>query len=180
MTSIKSKKAFTIIEMIIVVIIIFTVYYLVFTNNSFGIKEEKKEINLLNLREFLLSNFIFKKELSFICIEDSFSCFIKIDGELNKDFKIDNFFKVKPKIYEYSEYLIEKNFYNLRIDNFTYDVIFEFRIDDDYKTNDFILDTLISNVYVFNSIFSKPIEYKTIEDILGDFEKKQNEVMDAF
>ena len=180
MTSIKSKKAFTIIEMIIVVIIMFTVYYLVFTNNSFGIKEEKKEINLLNLREFLLSNFIFKKELSFICIEDSFSCFIKIDGELNKDFKIDNFFKVKPKIYEYSEYLIEKNFYNLRIDNFTYDVIFEFRIDDDYKTNDFILDTLISNVYVFNSIFSKPIEYKTIEDILGDFEKKQNEVMDAF
>ena len=154
--------------------------YLVFTNNSFGIKEEKKEINLLNLREFLLSNFIFKKELSFICIEDSFSCFIKIDGELNKDFKIDNFFKAKPKVYEYSKYLIEKNFYNLRIDNFTYDVIFEFRIDDDYKTNDFILDTLISNVYVFNSIFSKPIEYKTIEDILGDFEKKQNEVMDAF
>lgn len=180
MTSIRSKKAFTLIEMIIVVIIMFTVYYLVFTNNSFGIKEEKKEINLLNLREFLLSNFIFKKELSFICIEDSFSCFIKIDGELNKDFKIDNFFKAKPKVYEYSKYLIEKNFYNLRIDNFTYDVIFEFRIDDDYKTNDFILDTLISNVYVFNSIFSKPIEYKTIEDILGDFEKKQNEVMDAF
>ena len=180
MTSIRSKKAFTLIEMIIVVITMFTVYYLVFTNNSFGIKEEKKEINLLNLREFLLSNFIFKKELSFICIEDSFSCFIKIDGELNKDFKIDNFFKAKPKVYEYSKYLIEKNFYNLRIDNFTYDVIFEFRIDDDYKTNDFILDTLISNVYVFNSIFSKPIEYKTIEDILGDFEKKQNEVRDAF
>ncbi|MGJ0330215.1 prepilin-type N-terminal cleavage/methylation domain-containing protein [Aliarcobacter cryaerophilus] len=180
MTSIRSKKAFTLIEMIIVVIIMFTVYYLVFTNNSFGIKEEKKEINLLNLREFLLSNFIFKKELSFICIEDSFSCFIKIDGELNKDFKIDNFFKAKPKVYEYSKYLIEKNFYNLRIDNFTYDVIFEFRIDDDYKTNDFILDTLISNVYVFNSIFSKPIEYKTIEDILDDFEKKQNEVRDAF
>ncbi len=180
MTSIRSKKAFTLIEMIIVVITMFTVYYLVFTNNSFGIKEEKKEINLLNLREFLLSNFIFKKELSFICIEDSFSCFIKIDGELNKDFKIDNFFKAKPKVYEYSKYLIEKNFYNLRIDNFTYDVIFEFRIDDDYKTNDFILDTLISNVYVFNSIFSKPIEYKTIEDILDDFEKKQNEVRDAF
>ena len=61
MTSIRSKKAFTLIEMIIVVIIMFTVYYLVFTNNSFGIKEEKKEINLLNLREFLLSNFIFTR-----------------------------------------------------------------------------------------------------------------------
>ena len=71
MTCIRSKKAFTLIEMIIVVIIMFTVYYLVFTNNSIGIKEEKKEINLLNLREFLLSNFIFKKELSFICIGDS-------------------------------------------------------------------------------------------------------------
>ncbi|RBQ31951.1 hypothetical protein CRU92_04065 [Arcobacter sp. FW59] len=180
MNSIKDKKAFTLIELIIVILILLLIYSLVFSNKSFIVNEDKENLTILNLREFLINNFDFKEDIKFSCIEDNFSCFIKIDNRLKEDFKIENFFTIKPNIYEYNNYKKDIYFKDLRIDNFDYKVIFELRIDNDYKINEFILDNLNGEIYLFNSIFKDPVIYKSFDDILDNFDKNQKEVKDAF
>ena len=62
------------------------------------------------------------------------------------------------------------DFKELRVDNMNYNVIFELKINADYKTNEFIIDTKDNNVFVFNSIFTKPKIYKTLSESLEVFD----------
>lgn len=180
MKLIRVKKAFTLIELIIVIVLISTTYFLVFSNNSFSVKKNEKILDLLNLKEYLLNNFEFEKELSFLCIEDDFSCYVKKDGILNKDFKVTNFLKIKPDIYEYNSDERKVKFVELRVDNTNHNVIFELKINSDYKTNEFITDTLDSGVFVFNSIFTKPKIYKSLNESFEVFNINKTKVKDAF
>lgn len=180
MDLIRVKKSFTLIELIVVILIISIVYILVFSSSSFSIKNEKEKIDLSYLKEFLLKKYNFKNEVSFLCIENDFSCFVKVDGKIDKDFKIDHFFKQKPEVYKYYKKEQKEEFSDIRIDNFNYKVIFELKIDSDYKTNEFILDTLQNEVYIFNSIFTKPKVYPTLRDSFEIFEKNEKEVKNAF
>lgn len=177
---IRVKKSFTLIELIVVILIISATYFLVFSSNSFNLKKEEEKVELLNLKDFLLENFVFEKNLSFVCIEENFSCFVKVDNELFKDFEIKHFFKIKPNVYEYNKDERNLEFNELRINNFNYKVIFELKIDSDYKTNEFILDTLDNKVFVFNSIFTKPKIYESLDETFRTFNQKQIEVSDAF
>jgi hypothetical protein len=54
------------------------------------------------------------------------------------------------------------------------------KINSDYKINEFIIDTLENEVFVFNSIFTKPKIYKTLRDSYEVFEVNKTEVKDAF
>lgn len=180
MSLIRVKKAFTLIELIIVIVLISTTYFLVFSNNSFSVKKDEKILDLFNLKEYLLNNFEFEKELSFLCIEDDFSCYIKKDGILDKDFKVTNFFKTKPDIYEYNSDEKKVEFEELRVDNANHDVIFELKINSDYKTNEFMADTLNSEIFVFNSIFTKPKIYKSLNESFEVFNINKTKVKDAF
>lgn len=65
MKFIRVKKAFTLIELIIVILITGVTYFLIFSNNSFSLKNTDKKVDLQNLKEFLLQNFSFEKKLSF-------------------------------------------------------------------------------------------------------------------
>ncbi len=177
---IRVKKAFTLIELIIVIVLISTTYFLVFSNDSFSVKKDEKILDLFNLKEYLLNNFEFEKELSFLCIEDDYSCYIKKDGILDKNFKVTNFFKTEPDIYQYNSDEEKVEFEKLRVDNVNHNVIFELKINSDYKTNEFIADTLDSGVFVFNSIFTQPKKYKSLNDSFESFELNQKEVKDAF
>lgn len=174
------KKSFTLIELIIVILIISTTYLLIFSNSSFNIKSQEEKISLYNLKDFLLKKFDYEKELSFVCVEKDFVCYVKVDGKLVKDFKINNFFKKIPDIYEYKAQEKRLEFKDIRIENFDYGVIFELKINSDYKTNEFILDTLENEVYVFNSIFTKPKIYKSLNESFEVFNQEQIEVKDAF
>lgn len=177
---IRVKKAFTLIELIIVIVLISTTYFLVFSNNSFSVKKNEKILDLFNLKEYLLNNFEFEKELSFLCIEDDFSCYVKKDGILDKNFKVTNFFKTKPDIYEYNSDERKVEFEELRVDNVNHNVIFELKINSDYKTNEFITDTLDSEIFVFNSIFTKPKIYKSLNESFEVFNINKTKVKDAF
>lgn len=179
MNLIRVKRGFTLIELIIVIILIFSTYFLVFSNNTFSDKKEKKRLDLFNLREYLLNNFRFEKELAFSCIEEKFSCYVKVDGKLDKNFKVISFFKEIPDIYEYSPKEVKVELPELRIDNKGYSVIFELKINSDYKTNEFIIDTQ-DNVLIFNSIFTKPMVYKTLNESLEVFNINKTKVKDAF
>ena len=66
------------------------------------------------------------------------------------------------------------------MNNFNYNVIFELKINRDYKTNEFIIDTLNNEVYVFNSIFTEPKIYKTLQESYEVFELNKSEVKNAF
>lgn len=177
---IRVKKAFTLIELIIVILIISTTYLLIFSNNNFNIKNQEEKITLYNLKDFLLKNFEFEKELSFLCIEKDFTCYVKTDGKIVEDFKINHFFKKIPDIYEYNIQERRVEFKDLRIENFDYKVVFELKINSDYKINEFILDTLENEIYVFNSIFTKPKFYQTLSESFEVFNLNQIEVKDAF
>jgi len=71
-------------------------------------------------------------------------------------------------------------FKELRVDNFNYDVIFELKINSDFKTNEFIVDTFENKVYVFNSIFTKPKIYNSLNESFETFNIQEIEVKDAF
>ena len=180
MSSIRVKKSFTLIELIIVILIISVTYLLIFSNSNFDVKSQKERLTLYSLKNFLLKNFEFKKNLSFVCIEDKFTCFVKVDDKLQKDFKIEKFFKQKPDVYEYDKDEKKVEFKELRVDNFNYEVIFELKINSDYKTNEFIIDTLTDGIFVFNSIFTNPKVYKTLRDSYEAFEQNKLEVKNAF
>lgn len=180
MNLIRVKKSFTLIELIVVILIMSTTYLLVFSSNTFSFKKNEEKVTLYNLKDFLMNNFSFEKELSFICIEEDFTCFVKADRKLIKDFKIKNFFKQKPEIYEYKIESERVDFKELRIDNFEYRVIFELKINNDYKTNEFIVDTLKDEVYVFNSIFTKPKIFKSLNEVAEAFRINQLEIKNAF
>lgn len=180
MNFIRVNKAFTLIELVLVIILISSTYFLVFSGSNFTIKPEKTKITLIDLKEFLLKNFKFERELSFVCIEDKFTCYIKIDNNILKSFKVENFFNTKPDVYEYNQNENRIDFDDIRIDDISNNVIFELKIDNDYKSNEFILDTLEDKVYVFNSLFKKAELFTSISEVIEDFNKKQLEVRDAF
>lgn len=180
MLKFKVKKAFTLVELIIVIVLISSTYYLVFSSNNFSIQEQSEKVSLENLKEFLMKTFNFEKELSFSCIENDFTCYVKADGKLIKDIRIENFFKFTPTVYEYQEEEKRVEFEEIKIDDINYNVIFEFKINSDFKTNEFIVDTQDNKIYVFNSIFNKAKLYTSLNEAFEVFRTNKFEVKDAF
>lgn len=178
--SIRGKRGFTLIELIIVILLIGITYYLVISNNSFKLEEKKADLSLLNLKEFLIKTFPYEKELDFFCIETDLSCHIQIDGIVQKDFKVEKLFKTIPEVYEYSKIRTRIDFEDKRVNDETQRVIFEFKIDNDFKTNEFILDDLQNSIYAFNSIYQKPKIYKNLDEMYEVFNTSEVEVRDAF
>ncbi len=179
MNLIRVKRGFTLIELIIVIALISSTYFLVFSNNSFSVKKNETKLDFYNLKEYLLSNFEFKNELKFSCIEEDLMCYIIIDGKINENLKIQKFLKKIPDVYKYNADSIKVDFAELKINYMNYKVIFELKIDKDYKTNEFIVDTQ-DNVLIFNSIFTRPIAYKTLNESLEVFNINKTKVKDAF
>lgn len=178
---IRVKKSFTLIELVVVIILISTVYLLMFSNTPFLSSEVKKEkFSLANTKEFLIKNFEFKDEISLVCVEKNFDCFIKIDGSINEKVKIENVFTTIPEVYEYNNSQIKVDFESARIDNLDYDVVFEFKMNRDYKFKEYIVDTLENRVYVFNSIYQEAKIYESLNEVFEIFEKNILEVKDAF
>lgn len=180
MNFIRVKKGFTLIELVVVIILIMSAYFLIFSNSNFTLKKDKIVLSLENLRETMLENFEFNDNLSFVCIEENYECFFEIDGKLDEKSGIKNFFKDKPIIYEYKKELKAIEYFQVEINNTKQDIIFEFKINNDYKSNEFILDTSNEKVYVFNSIFKEPKIYSSLNEVKDNFERNEIEVKDAF
>lgn len=178
--SIRVKSAFTLIELIIVILLIGTTYYLVISNNSFKVQEKKENLTLENLKEFLIEKFPFEKNLDFFCIESDLSCHIQIDDIVQKDFKVEKLFKTIPEVYEYSKIRTRIDFEDKKVNDETQRVVFEFKIDNDFKTNEFILDDLQNSIYTFNSIYQKPKIYRNLDEVYEVFNTSEVEVRDAF
>jgi len=174
------KQSFTLIELIIVIILISISYYLIFSNSNFKIEKQKNSVSLLNVKEYLIKNYEFENELSLLCIIDDLSCYIKIDGIINEEEKLESFFKSKPDVYKYQKEEELIDYESIDIGNISQDVIFELKINSDYKSNEIIVDTLNEKVYLFNSIFNEVKVYPSLQEVFETFNTNQLEVQDAF
>ena len=175
-----NKKSFTLMELVIVIVLVSIMYYFVLSNNFESDNKRKEGLSLINLKSYLLS-FDFKNSASIKCIEsDDYDCYVFLDNKLEKDLSIKNLFKDKPSIYEYTKEQDRMEFGNLKLDTFEeFNVVFEYSIGADMKSKDFILDTG-EKIYVFNSIYNKPIQLKYLYEVLDSFENRVSEVKDVF
>ncbi len=174
------RKAFTLIELIIVIILISVSYYLIFSNSNFNINNEKERVSLLDIKKYLIENFEFQNEISLICINEDLVCYVKTDEIINEGIKIVNLFENKPDVYKYQKQEEIIDYESIDIDNLSQDVIFELKINSDYKTNEIIVDTLNDKVYLFNSIFNEVKIYSSLQEVFETFNINQLEVQDAF
>lgn len=177
--SIGVKKAFTLIELVLVIVLISTIAYL--TATSFNFKtQEKYKVNLENLKEFLLKNFEFNKKLSLTCIEDdTLDCYVFIDGIENKDIKIENLFTQLPEVYNYDRDLSDYEFGTIRLNDIDYKPFFQLDINSDRKHKNIVLDTIDKKVYLFSSISKKPEVFDNTNEIIDRFYDLEIEVKDA-
>jgi prepilin-type N-terminal cleavage/methylation domain-containing protein len=93
------KKAFSLIELMIVIVIVGVVYTLAITKLK-SIKEDSLKPNLTNLKIYLSS---FSKEnvadVRIFCFDDCSDCSIYVDGKKVKD--IDGFLDSNVEVYRY-------------------------------------------------------------------------------
>lgn len=175
------KKGFTLVELIIVIILISATYVLVFSTNNFSLsKSDASKISLVNLKEYLIKNFEFEKSLKFVCIEDSFDCYIKKDDELLDESKVKGFFKAKPQVFKYQKEQELLEFNSIEIDNTDYDVVFEYSVNSDFKAKDMIVELSSGEAFVMNSIYKYASSYENISDAFETFIENEVEVKDAF
>ncbi len=171
-------KAFTLVELIIVIFLISLIYFLGFSNLNKNINTEE-ELNLKNLKSYLVDNFPYENSLKFICLDyDKYPCFVFVDGNIIKDIKIENFFKIEPRVYKYNKNFDEYSYGEIKIDNITYKKVFELEFDNDFKHKDILVE-YDNKIYFFNSVLSDIKIYDTTNDILSEFDKKITEVRDA-
>jgi hypothetical protein len=173
------KSSFTLLELMLVLILISSSYFLIFPKNTFKI-EVNTNISLLNIKEYLLENFNFENDLSLVCVDDKLYCYVIIDDTINQELRIENLFNSIPDVYEYNSKEKKIEFEEIRVNNISRDVFFRLDINNDYKVNELILDTLEDKVYVFNSLFSRAKSYDDLSGAFEDFNRRKEEVKDAF
>ena len=150
-----NKKAFTLIELLIVLIIIGVVYTL------FNPKlTNKKEISRFeDLKKFLVSKY--KPPIKLECFgQKCEKCFVN-----NKELKEYQIFTSKPKTYLFdtSGYISEKEFED--------DKCFEYQIYKN-KSSENILVEKDNQFYVFYSYFKKPKVFANYDDALNEYDNK--------
>lgn len=177
--SIRVKKAFTLIELMLVIILISTVSFLVATNFNFN-TQEKYKVNIGNIKDFLSKKFKFSEKISLTCIEDeSLNCYVFIDGVKNKEIKIENLFTQLPQVYNYDKDLSEYQFTKVRLNDIEYEPFFQLIIDNDGKHKNIVLDTMDEKVYLFSSISKKTEVFENTNEIIDRFFELETEVKDA-
>ena len=100
------RRAFSLIELLIVIVIIGVVYTLAITKFQ-TIKEGGAEVSLLNLKQYLLSvpkqvGVDAYETVRFLCLDDCSSCDVLVDNiKVSEDNSFDGFLDSSIKVYRY-------------------------------------------------------------------------------
>lgn len=173
------RKAFTLMEIVIVVFLMGSVTLLLFSN--FNLPEERKiSVSLENIKEYMLSSFSYEEELSLICVEDEkFSCYIFVDNQRQENIEVNSLFKELPSVYNYDKQLSSLEFKTIKIDDYDENIFFELKIDNDRKHKGIVVDTNDENVYVFNPLSNTTQKYENTNEVVDLFYERETEVRDA-
>ncbi len=173
-------KSFSLIEILIVIIILSSIYGIILFNMQTKEKTTKEKPTLVNLKTFLLNNFVFTNNLKFVCIDEGNTCYVLSDGTLVKHTSFKDFFINKPEVYQYSKSLDILEFKRIKLNKeHMYSAYFEFNINKDRKSDDMIVYD-DDKVYIYNAIYDNPIILNDLNDIADFFDNKIKEVKNAF
>ena len=168
------KKAFSLIELMIVIVIMGLMYTL--SIQSFSNTANKlNKITLLNLKEYIQGQ-DYQKSVRFLCLDDCKSCDILIDGV--KQNTIENILDDSVLSYEYDfisgtrKALIDVYFNS---EGTQEDVCFSYTVDKQ-GVGDQVLVVYKNNVYDFTTYLSPTKKYNSLESAIDAKEKLIREV----
>jgi prepilin-type N-terminal cleavage/methylation domain-containing protein len=168
------KKAFSLIELMIVIVIMGVMYTL--SVQSFSNTANKlNKVTLLNLKEYMQGQ-DYRKSVRFLCLDDCKSCDILIDGV--KQNTIENILddSVLSYIYDFNngtrEALIDVYFNS---EGTQEDVCFSYTVDKQ-GVGDQVLVVYKNNVYDFTTYLSPTKKYSSLESAIDAKEKLIREV----
>lgn len=174
------KKAFSLFELLISIVLILVVYYFVLSNTKTDKTLVSNTYQLENLKK-QLSNINFEKQLEVLCIDNELECFLIKDNNLESYTKIDPLFKSIPKVYKYNKNLEQISYSRIDLkDMLSANVIFRYKINKYNKSQDIIIETKDSGVYIFNSIYNNPIKIQYLNEVYDYFTKNEKRLKDAF
>lgn len=173
------KKAFSLIELLIVIVIIGVVYTLAV--GSFAkMGDASTQVTLKNLKEYLQS-FEYEKSVKFLCFDDCSSCDIVVDGKINEEMKgsFDGFLDSSVKVFRYDfyqgmqEYTNEVYFNNENIEEA---VCFSYTIDKK-GIGEQVFVEFNKKVYDFSSYFGATPIYDSLSEVVDAKEMLNSEVL---
>jgi prepilin-type N-terminal cleavage/methylation domain-containing protein len=171
------KKAFSLIELLIVIVIIGVVYTLAITNLQ-NVKEEKITPSFDNLKEYLRS-FLEEdtQEVRLLCLDDCTLCSVYRDTQKVKE--IESFFDDSVQGYRYDMLQGAREIQNdvfFNKEGTQEDVCFSFSLNRNLVTDQVIV-VYKEKAYDFSSYFEKPVRYDYLEEAIDAREKLRQEVM---
>jgi prepilin-type N-terminal cleavage/methylation domain-containing protein len=161
------KRAFSLVELLVVVVIIGVVYTL--SISSFKKNTLEEQVSFMNIKKFL-KRFDYQKNISLVCLDKSTKCDIYVDG--NKTKTIDSFIDSEVSIYRYDfNYGYVQKEFDIFFDDEDRDedVLFAFTLDKK-GVPDQILVEYNDRYYDMSSYFDNVKEFASI-DAAEDFKK---------
>ena len=169
------KRAFSLIELLIVIVIIGSIYALAI-NNFNKLNDNIKNLNISNLKTYLLS-LPYKDSAKLLCIDNCLDCSLYIDHKKVK--KIDNFLTNNIKKYRYDYnygYTEVKNDTFFNKDDVEEDVCFSFDVDK-YGAGEQVLVEYNDKFYDFSGYFRDVTVYTSLDEATDAKEKLIQEVI---
>jgi prepilin-type N-terminal cleavage/methylation domain-containing protein len=173
------RKAFSLIELMIVIVIIGVVYTLAI-NNFQKIEEEATKVNLHTLKEYL-QKFPHAENVKFLCLNQCTSCNIFVDGEKQKDLEgvFDGMLDEDIKVYRFDFNLgvvqqTPEIYFNQ--EDVEEDVCFSYTIDEQ-GIGEQVLIEYKKEVYDYSSFFGSIPIYETLQDAIDAKNKLAQEIL---
>lgn len=174
------KKAFSLIELLIVILIIGIVYTLAISKFQKIADGDTDNVSLLNLREYL-QKFPHAQSVRFLCLNDCSKCNVYVDGKNQEELKgaFDDFIDDSIKVYRYDFTLgaveIEpESFFN--IENVEEKVCFSYRIDKN-NVGEQILVSFKNKVYDYTPYFGQIKVYDSMYELVEEKAKIAQEII---
>lgn len=173
------KKAFSLIELLIVIVIIGVVYTLAITNFQ-KVGDESLKVTFPTLKKYL-QTFPYEKDVQFLCLDDCSSCDIFVDGKKEEKLHgvFDGFLDDTIEVYRY-EYNsgvqeIEKEIY-FNEEGSEESVCFSYTVDKQ-GIGDQVMIKFKERVYDYTSYLLIPPTFKSIEEAVEAKENLFQEVL---
>jgi len=170
-----NKRAFSLIELLIVIMIVGVVYILAVSNFN-RISDESSKLTLSSLKEYLRS-IPHTKSVKLLCLDDCSECDVFVDNVKSRT--IEDFLDESVRVYRYEfsygAVEAEKEVY-FNIDDVEEDVCFSYAVDKN-GVGDQVLVEFKEKIYDFSSYFSKTAVYSSIEEAVEAREVLVREVM---
>ncbi len=171
------RKAFSLIELLIVILIIGVVYTMAIGNFQ-KLKEEETVVTMQTLKEYL-QKIPHEKEVKLLCLNECFNCSIFVDDEkIESQTPFEDILDSSVNVYRYDPLLgvmeqTQDIYFN--DEDIEESVCFSFSVDKK-GVGDQVLVELKESVYDFSTYFKKTPKYSSLEEAI---EAKENLLQEA-